>query len=127
VIDITSAPLTGPQGPKPRKSFSRRNIFLYGTLITIALFYALPLYVMFITSLKGMPEIRLGNVFSPPLEGDVSALGQSVVRGLHRLDLQRVEHRILELCSNHYTIRGLVDHHRVREWLRIVQLEIQRR
>jgi glucose/mannose transport system permease protein len=68
VIDITSAPLTGPQGPKPRKSFSRRNIFLFGTLITIALFYALPLYVMFITSLKGMPEIRLGNVFSPPLE-----------------------------------------------------------
>jgi glucose/mannose transport system permease protein len=68
VIDTTSAPLTGPQGPKPRKSFSRRNIFLYGTLITIALFYALPLYVMFVTSLKGMPEIRLGNVFSPPLE-----------------------------------------------------------
>jgi glucose/mannose transport system permease protein len=68
VIDNTSAPLTGPQGPKPRKSFSRRNIFLYGTLITIALFYALPLYVMFVTSLKGMPEIRLGNVFSPPLE-----------------------------------------------------------
>lgn len=68
MIDITSASLTGPQGPKPRKSFSRRNIFLYGTLITIALFYALPLYVMFITSLKGMPEIRLGNVFSPPLE-----------------------------------------------------------
>jgi glucose/mannose transport system permease protein len=68
VIDITSAPLTGPQGPKPRKSLSRRNIFLFGTLITIALFYALPLYVMFITSLKGMPEIRLGNVFSPPLE-----------------------------------------------------------
>ena len=68
MIDITSAPLTGPQGPKPRKSFSRRNIFLFGTPITIALFYALPLYVMFITSLKGMPEIRLGNVFSPPLE-----------------------------------------------------------
>ena len=68
MIDNTSAPLTGPQGPKPRKSFSRRNIFLYGTLITIALFYALPLYVMFVTSLKGMPEIRLGNVFSPPLE-----------------------------------------------------------
>lgn len=68
MIDTTSAPLTGPQGPKPRKSFSRRNIFLYGTLITITLFYALPLYVMFVTSLKGMPEIRLGNVFSPPLE-----------------------------------------------------------
>lgn len=68
MIDTPSTSLTGPQGPKPRKSFSRRNIFLYGTLITIALFYALPLYVMFVTSLKGMPEIRLGNVFSPPLE-----------------------------------------------------------
>lgn len=68
MIDTTSATLTGPQGPKPRKSFSRRNIFLYGTLITITLFYALPLYVMFVTSFKGMPEIRLGNVFSPPLE-----------------------------------------------------------
>jgi glucose/mannose transport system permease protein len=68
VTDTSLTPLTGPHGPKPRKSFSRRNIFLYGTLITITLFYALPLYVMFVTSLKGMPEIRLGNIFSPPLE-----------------------------------------------------------
>ncbi|WP_293447145.1 carbohydrate ABC transporter permease [Planktotalea sp.] len=68
MTDTSLTPLTGPQGPKPRKSFSRRNIFLYGTLITITLFYALPLYVMFVTSLKGMPEIRLGNIFSPPLE-----------------------------------------------------------
>lgn len=28
----------------------------------------MPLYVMIVTSLKGMPEIRLGNIFSPPLE-----------------------------------------------------------
>lgn len=48
--------------------FSRRNIFLYGTLILVALYYLLPLYVMIVTSLKGMPEIRLGNIFSPPLE-----------------------------------------------------------
>ncbi|MEM5475439.1 carbohydrate ABC transporter permease [Pacificibacter sp. AS14] len=68
MTDTSSSMLNGPQGPKPRKSFSRRNIFLYGTLITITLFYALPLYVMFVTSLKGMPEIRLGNVFAPPLE-----------------------------------------------------------
>lgn len=68
MTDLSSSTLRGPQGPKPRKSLSRRNIFLYGTLITITLFYALPLYVMFVTSLKGMPEIRLGNVFSPPLE-----------------------------------------------------------
>jgi glucose/mannose transport system permease protein len=58
----------GPRGPKPRKRFSRRNIFLYGTLFVVAVYYALPLYVMIVTSLKGMPEIRLGNVFSPPIE-----------------------------------------------------------
>jgi glucose/mannose transport system permease protein len=58
----------GPSGPKPRHVLSRRNIFLYGTLIVVALYYLLPLYVMIVTSLKGMPEIRLGNIFSPPLE-----------------------------------------------------------
>jgi glucose/mannose transport system permease protein len=60
--------LDGPRGTMPRKRFSRRNVFLYGTLIIVAAYYALPLYVMIVTSLKGMPEIRLGNVFSPPLE-----------------------------------------------------------
>ncbi|RAZ92163.1 carbohydrate ABC transporter permease [Mesorhizobium hawassense] len=58
----------GPSGPKPRHALSRRNIFLYGTLIVVALYYLLPLYVMIVTSLKGMPEIRLGNIFSPPVE-----------------------------------------------------------
>ena len=60
--------VTGPYGPKPRRMFSRRNIFLYGTLFVVAAYYLLPLYVMVVTSLKGMPEIRLGNIFSPPLE-----------------------------------------------------------
>ena len=41
---------------------------LYGTLIVVSLYYLLPLYVMIVTSLKGMPEIRLGNIFAPPLE-----------------------------------------------------------
>ncbi|MET2830231.1 carbohydrate ABC transporter permease [Mesorhizobium shangrilense] len=60
--------IAGPYGPKPRRIFSRRNIFLYGTLFVVAAYYLLPLYVMVVTSLKGMPEIRLGNIFSPPLE-----------------------------------------------------------
>jgi glucose/mannose transport system permease protein len=57
-----------PWGKKPRKSLSRRNIMLYGSLFVIAVYYLLPLYVMVVTSLKGMPEIRLGNIFSPPVE-----------------------------------------------------------
>ena len=57
-----------PWGAKPRRVLSGRNIMLYGTLLVAALYYLLPLYVMIVTSLKGMPEIRLGNIFSPPLE-----------------------------------------------------------
>ena len=56
------------RGPKPRKIISRRNIILYGTLLVVAIYYLIPLYVMIVTSLKGMPEIRLGNIFSPPVE-----------------------------------------------------------
>src|SRR4249920_2039863 len=63
-----SREIAGPYGPKPRHMLSRRNIFLYGTLFVVAAYYLLPLYVMVVTSLKGMPEIRLGNIFSPPLE-----------------------------------------------------------
>ncbi|HZG30092.1 MAG TPA: carbohydrate ABC transporter permease [Ensifer sp.] len=57
-----------PRGAKPKKAFSRRNIVIYGTLIVAAVYYILPLYVMIVTSLKGMPEIRLGNIFAPPVQ-----------------------------------------------------------
>ena len=60
--------VAGPRGRKPRRTLSRRNIIVYGTLIVVALYYLLPLYVMIVTSLKGMPEIRVGNIFAPPLE-----------------------------------------------------------
>ena len=61
-------PTTGPRGPKPMRRFSRNNTLIYGTLLLFSFYYLLPLYVMVVTSLKGMPEIRLGNVFSPPVE-----------------------------------------------------------
>jgi glucose/mannose transport system permease protein len=63
-----TAGTAGPRGARPRPAFSRRNIILYGTLFVVSVYYLLPLYVMVMTSLKGMPEIRLGNIFSPPLE-----------------------------------------------------------
>jgi glucose/mannose transport system permease protein len=66
--DALRGSLDGPSGPRPRVTFSRRNIFIYGTLIFAAIYYLIPLYVMVVTSLKGMPEIRMGNIFSPPLE-----------------------------------------------------------
>ena len=63
-----SATLTGPRGAKPKKTLSGRNIMLYGILILVCVYYLLPLWVMVMTSLKGMPEVRLGNIFSPPVE-----------------------------------------------------------
>ncbi|MCC2610253.1 carbohydrate ABC transporter permease [Neorhizobium sp. Rsf11] len=68
-IDAVSRGLaSGPSGRKPKRVLSRRNIVLYGTLTVAALYYLLPLYVMVVTSLKGMPEVRLGNIFAPPME-----------------------------------------------------------
>lgn len=67
-ISMNSGSALEPTGTKPKRVLSRRNIFLYGTLIVITLYYLLPLYVMIVTSLKGMPEIRLGNIFAPPVE-----------------------------------------------------------
>jgi glucose/mannose transport system permease protein len=59
---------TEPWGKKPTRFFSPTTIMVYSVLFVAAVYYLLPLYVMVITSLKGMPEIRLGNVFSPPVE-----------------------------------------------------------
>jgi len=60
--------LMEPQGPKPKRNFSSRNIILYGFVLLVMLYYLLPLWVMIVTSLKGMPEIRLGNIFSAPVD-----------------------------------------------------------
>jgi glucose/mannose transport system permease protein len=67
MADLTAS-FDGPRGTKPKKRLSGRNIMIYGTLIVVCLYYILPLWVMVMTSLKGMPEVRLGNIFSPPVE-----------------------------------------------------------
>lgn len=68
MADLITNTAAEPRGPKLKKAFSRTKIFLYGTLIMVSMYYLLPLYVMIVTSLKGMPEIRLGNVFGPPMD-----------------------------------------------------------
>ncbi|MEP7456328.1 carbohydrate ABC transporter permease [Phyllobacterium sp. SB3] len=57
-----------PRGKRPTRTFAPTTIMIYGALLVAAIYYILPLYVMVVTSLKGMPEIRLGNIFSPPVE-----------------------------------------------------------
>jgi len=67
---------------KPRTAGARRprqrlltpgRIGLYAFLITAALFFLLPLYIMVVTSLKPMSEIRLGNLFSLPMDPSFAA------------------------------------------------------
>ncbi|SHE64854.1 glucose/mannose transport system permease protein [Kaistia soli DSM 19436] len=55
-----------PQGPRPSRITPAR-IGVYAFLVVSAAFFLLPLYVMVITSIKPMAEIRLGNLFSFPL------------------------------------------------------------
>lgn len=53
------------QGRRPRHLTIGR-IGIYAFLITAALFFMLPLWIMLVTSLKPMDEIRLGNILAFP-------------------------------------------------------------
>ncbi len=68
VAAADAIPRGEPWGGRPRRRFSRGNVILYGTLIVLSVYYLLPLYVMIVTSLKGLPEIRVGSIFAPPVE-----------------------------------------------------------
>ena len=52
----------GSHLPRPAR------IGLYVFLVTAALLFLLPLYVMVATSIKPMEEIRLGNLFALPVK-----------------------------------------------------------
>jgi glucose/mannose transport system permease protein len=54
-----------PNGPKPKR-LSAGRIGIYAFLIIAALFFLVPLYVMVVTSLKAMPEVREGHIFNLP-------------------------------------------------------------
>ncbi|GAB5376761.1 MAG: carbohydrate ABC transporter permease [Acuticoccus sp.] len=54
-----------PSGRRPRGVTAGR-IGIYAFLVIAALFFLIPLWVMVMTSLKPMEEIRLGNIFAMP-------------------------------------------------------------
>ena len=60
--------LSGAAGARPKTGLTGKRVMIYGALCLISLYYLLPLWVMVMTSLKGMPEIRMGNIFAPPVE-----------------------------------------------------------
>lgn len=65
-----------PQGRRPRHLTAGR-IGVYAFLITAALFFLLPLWIMVVTSLKPMEEIRLGNILALPAAMTFEAWGKA--------------------------------------------------
>lgn len=63
---MTSAALK-PRAGARRGAFKPARWSVYGFLLVSALFFAMPLYVMLVTSFKPMAEIQLGNIFAWPV------------------------------------------------------------
>ena len=60
------------RGAKP-KHLTAGRVGLYAFLLLSALFFLLPLYIMIVTSLKTMDEIRLGDIFRWPTDASFAA------------------------------------------------------
>jgi glucose/mannose transport system permease protein len=69
----TSGTVVEARGPKPKPFFTPRKIIIYSVLVFFSLYYLFPLYVMVVTSLKTMPEIRFGNIFALPQAPNLDA------------------------------------------------------
>lgn len=54
-------------GKRGGNRFSVARLGVYAFLLTAALFFLMPLYIMLVTSFKTMDEIRLGNIFALPV------------------------------------------------------------
>lgn len=61
---------TEPGGRRPRHVTASR-IGIYAFLVSAALFFLLPLWIMVVTSLKPMEEVRLGNILAWPSDPTV--------------------------------------------------------
>jgi glucose/mannose transport system permease protein len=59
------------------RHLSPARLGLYAFLVCAAAFFLLPLYVMVVTSLKPMDEIRLGDIFALPQQPNVQAWVQA--------------------------------------------------
>lgn len=62
-----------PTAKHRKRRWSAARIGVYAFLLSAALFFLAPLYIMVVTSLKSMEEIRLGQLFALPLEPSLAA------------------------------------------------------
>ncbi len=65
---MAAVPVRNSLSPRPRRALlTPARLGIYAFLVSAALCFLLPLYVMGITSIKPMAEIREGNIFALPL------------------------------------------------------------
>src|ERR1700736_4443634 len=62
---MTASAVVQPNGAPPR-GVTPARIGVYAFLVVTALFFLTPLYVMLVTSLKSMDELRLGAILALP-------------------------------------------------------------
>jgi glucose/mannose transport system permease protein len=71
-MSATDTGVVEPSGPMPRRlTIDRVGLYLF--LAIAALFFLLPVYVMVLTSLKTMDEIRIGDLFAWPGDPSLAA------------------------------------------------------
>ena len=84
--------MNAPRHPLKRRSrFTPARLGVYAFLLTSALFFLLPLYVMLVTSIKPMAEIRLGNILSLPVHFTLDAWRVAWQSACTGLDCQGIQ------------------------------------
>ena len=68
-----NAPIAKISARRPSKAWTPGRIGVYVFLISSALFFLMPLYVMLVTSFKTMDEIRNSSIFAVPMLPSVDA------------------------------------------------------
>jgi glucose/mannose transport system permease protein len=82
---MTAAVISTASRSARRRAGLGGRIGVYAFLLTAALFFLAPLYIMLVTSFKTMDEIRLGQLFALPIEPTIApwrAAWQEVCTGL---------------------------------------------
>jgi len=84
--------MNAPRHPLRRRSrFTPARLGVHAFLLTSALFFLLPLYVMLVTSVKPMTEIRLGNILSLPVHFTLDAWRVAWQSACTGLDCQGIQ------------------------------------
>ena len=84
--------MNAPRHPLKRRSrITPARLGVYAFLLTSALFFLLPLYVMLVTSVKPMTEIRLGNILSLPMHFTLDAWRVAWQSACTGLDCQGIQ------------------------------------